>query len=154
MTPRDRGMARRALDRRLDAVRQSEDTFARPAGGWIKALREALGMSTAQFARRMGTHRSAAYVLEEHELDEGIRLSTLRRAADALGCRLVYALVPDESLQATVERRATALARARLGSVLQTMALEDQAVEEAEIAAQIDELARSLVDSRELWDEP
>ena len=154
MARQDLKIARRALDRRLDVVRRSEEALVRPTGGWIKAVRETLGMSTAQFARRMGTHRSAAYVLEEHELDEGIRLSSLRRAADALGCQLVYALVPAESLQATVQRRAVEIARARLGSVLQTMALEDQAVEESEVAAQIDELARTLVDSRDLWEEP
>jgi predicted DNA-binding mobile mystery protein A len=154
MARRDLRIARRALDRRLDVVRRSEEAFARPAGGWIKAVREALGMSTAQFARRMGTHRSAAYVLEEHELDEGIRLSSLRRAADALGCRLVYALVPEESLESTVERRAREIARARLGSVLQTMALEDQAIEESEVAAQIQEIARTLIDSRDLWEQP
>ena len=144
-------MARRSLDRRLSMIRPVTSAFAKPAGGWIKAIREALGMSGDQLARRLGVTRFAVRSLEQQERDEGIRLSSLRRAAEALDCRLVYAFVPNKSLENMVGDRAELVARRRLAGVQQTMALEDQALEDDELDAQTARLARTLTNSRDLW---
>ena len=153
MTTQDREMARRALDRRLSAIRPLSGSFAKPAGGWIKAIREALGMSGDQLAQRIGKTRFAVRSLEQQERNEGIRLSSLRRAAEALDCRLVYAFVPNDSLEDMVGRRAELVARRRLVSVQRTMALEDQALEDDELDAQVTQLAHTLINSRDLWAE-
>ncbi len=84
---------------------------ARPARGWIRAIRDALGMSSRQLATRMGQSQPAVSQLEHSEVDDRITLATLRRAADALECDLVYALVPRTTLDDTVRRRARSLAR-------------------------------------------
>lgn len=151
MTAQDREMARRSLERRLSTIRPLTTTFAKPAGGWIKAIREALGMSGNQLAGRLGVTRFAVRSLEQQERDEGIRLSSLRRAAEALDCRLVYAFVPNQSLEDIVGQRAELVARRRLAGVQQTMALEDQALEDDELNAQATRLARTLMSSRDLW---
>ena len=39
-------------------------------------------------------------------MDGGARLSSLRRAAEAMDCTLVYAFIPNSTLQQTVERQA------------------------------------------------
>lgn len=132
-------------------IRPVTSAFAKPAGGWIKAIREALGMSGDQLARRLGVTRFAVRSLEQQERDEGIRLSSLRRAAEALDCRLVYAFVPNKSLENMVGDRAELVARRRLAGVQQTMALEDQALEDDELDAQTARLARTLTNSRDLW---
>ena len=90
-------MARWALDQRTSQL-TDVGLPAMPAGGWIRAVREALGMSAPQFAERLGVARQTAQEQEQNEIDGSIRLSTLRRAAEALDCQLVYAFVPKPSL--------------------------------------------------------
>lgn len=144
--------ARRAIDRRVAGLANSDST-AVPAAGWIRAVRESLGMSAAQLGRRLGLTRQAVVSLEQSEVEGGIRLSSLRRVAEALDCRVVYALVPNTSLDEIVRRRASALATARLDRVDQTMLLEGQRLAEPESTEQRDALIASLIDSNGLWDE-
>ena len=49
MRSEDRALARKQLDKRLGLVRDT-DALTRPPRGWIKAIRESLGMTTAQLA--------------------------------------------------------------------------------------------------------
>ena len=70
----------------------------RPARGWVRAIRDALGMSSTELAARMGVTQSWIPAMERNEVDGSIRLDTLRRAADALDCDVVYTLVPRTSL--------------------------------------------------------
>jgi hypothetical protein len=65
---------------------------------------------------------------EKAEAADRISLSNLRRMAEAMGCELVYAIVPKSgSFQELAERRARSEATKRVLSVQHTMALEDQA---------------------------
>lgn len=108
-------------------------------------------MSSADLASRLGTSRQAVLQMERSEADGSIRLDTLRRAAEALDCRLVYALVPNQSLEETVDRRAREVAAEELGRVRNTMALEDQAVDAGDDNWLVDELVDELKKSRRLW---
>jgi predicted DNA-binding mobile mystery protein A len=81
-------------------------TLARPPRGWVRAVRDALGMSAAALAARLGTTAGAVTRLEQSEAADKIRLDTLRRAADELGCDLVYLLVPRHPLSDVVAERA------------------------------------------------
>src|ERR1700689_487956 len=80
--------------------------FTPPVRGWIKAIREALGMSSAQLAKRMGIKQPTLTEIEQSELRGTIQLTTLRRGAEAMECTLVYALVPKKSLETTVRDQA------------------------------------------------
>ncbi len=125
----------------------------RPSGGWIRAVRTSLGMSVRQMAERMGITQQSAARLEKNEINDAITLKSLRKAAEALDCRLVYALVPNEgSLRDIVRRRALRKARDIVAPVDHSMMLEAQGVGDMqERTAQIaDELARNP-DIR-LWD--
>ncbi|VAX03953.1 hypothetical protein MNBD_GAMMA20-319, partial [hydrothermal vent metagenome] len=93
MRPKERAVARRQLDKRLNLLRDSE-SFVRPSRGWIKAIREALGMTTTQLAKRLGVVQSRTVAIEQAEAKGSITLNSLEKAANALDCRLVYALVP------------------------------------------------------------
>jgi len=134
---------------------RSADLPTRPPSGWLKAIREALGMPATQLAKRLGVVTSTATRLEASEADDTISLATLRRAAEALGCELHYALVPKQSLAGTLESRATTLARQRMAAVSHTMALEAQATSKNTVAKQTRSLAESLLKGsrRELWRE-
>ena len=139
--------ARTALDARL--ARFNPADFAAPRGGWIRAIRDALGMPAVELGRRLNVTHSAVFELERSERAGTIKLNSLRRAAEALDCTLVYALVPKRGLDATVRTQAEGIADDELSHVEQTMALEDQAVDVTARAR--DELVQQLLDTRGLW---
>ena len=113
MRVEDRTAARRQLAKRLNLLRNS-DALTRPSRGWIRAIREALGMTTAQLAKRIGVSQPRAVAIENAEKKGSISLNSLERAAHALDCRLVYALVPRRPLKELVTERAERLASKRL----------------------------------------
>lgn len=114
------------LDRALAPLRSLQ--LPRPPKGWIRAIREALGVSSGELAERMKTNRSLVVQQEKAESEDRITLKSLRAYADALDCDLVYAFVPRaETLQELVDARARAAAKANVPGVEHTMALENQA---------------------------
>ena len=123
--------------------------LARPPRGWVRAIREALGMSAATLSERLGTTAGAVTRLEQSEAADRIRLDTLRRAADALGCDLVYLLVPRRPLTAVVRDRARELAHHQIIATEQTMRLEDQAT--GKTSEMEDRLTEQLVERGGLW---
>ena len=106
-------------------------------------------MSAADLAERMGISGASVRSLEEKEVAGGIRLSSLRRAAEAMDCTLVYALVPNRSLRETVEAQARDVLRRQMSRVRQTMALEAQ--ESATLPAAHEVQVQAIIDSRGLW---
>jgi predicted DNA-binding mobile mystery protein A len=113
-----------------------------PVRGWIKAIRKSLGMTTAQLAKRLGIKQPSVVAMEQSEIKGSIELATLRRVAEALDCRLVYAFVPKTTLEQAVRERAGAWARRRRAAVEHSMLLENQKVEERDFAARLDEIVR------------
>ncbi|MBK8840867.1 MAG: helix-turn-helix domain-containing protein [Hyphomonadaceae bacterium] len=97
-------LAAQQLDRRFSEIRETLREAERPARGWIKAIREALGMTTAQLAARMGVAQPRITELEKREAGRVVTLQSLERAAEALDCRLVYILVPNDSLEGPAKR--------------------------------------------------
>lgn len=147
--PSQHKLARSALDHRLQQWREAPTP---PVRGWLRAIREALGMSTTDVALRLGTSRQGVSYIERAEADGSISLETLRKAAAALDCRLVYALVPNAPLEEIVDRQARHVAEAELGHVRQTMLLEDQIVDDPKVDEHLlNHLAEEIKDSRRLW---
>jgi predicted DNA-binding mobile mystery protein A len=142
--------ARQNLDRRFAGM-PAAASFAPPVRGWIKAVREALGMTSAQLANRLRVSQPTVVAMEQSEAKGTIQLATLRRVAKTLDCALVYALVPNRSLEAMVRDQAREVARRRLQSVDHTMFLENQQVNPADLEAQIDAFVRDMP-TRTLWD--
>jgi len=145
-----RRTARRRLDQRLVGL----DLGQRPPRGWIRAIREALGMTTGELGLRMGLTQSRVSQIERSEEIGSIRLDTLERAARALCCQVRYVFVPNEPLEDMVQRQARLRAQAEVDAVSHTMALEDQAPEADVLDAQVKELAERFVDGRHLWERP
>src|SRR5215813_8399297 len=88
------------LDERLKEI-GPVSRYMPPVKGWIRAVREALGMTAEQLGRRLGVKQSSVVALEQSEAKGSIELATLRRVAEALDCTLVYALVPNKPLEQT-----------------------------------------------------
>lgn len=147
-TPLKAKRAREALDQRLVSF-GPPSRYAPPRLGWVRAIRDALGMTAADLAIRMGVTGPAVRSLEKKELDGGARLSSLRRAAEAMDCTFVYAFIPNGSLQQTVERQAGTILEERMKRVRQTMALEAQEGEPtpSSVRTQLE----ALISSGRLW---
>jgi predicted DNA-binding mobile mystery protein A len=126
--------------------------YSPPVRGWIRAVREALGMTTAQLAKRLGVKQPSVVAIEQSEAKGTMELATLRRVAEALDCTLVYALVPNRPLQVTVRDRARAFLRRRQGPVEHSMLLEDQKAKGKDSEARLDEIVRET-NPRLFWDE-
>jgi predicted DNA-binding mobile mystery protein A len=115
------------LDRNLEPFRAARKV-SRPQRGWLRAVREAAGISAAELARTLGVSRQLPLQLEKWEADDRITLRSLRRVAAALDCDLVYGLVPKTgTLQELAENRLRSQAEKNVLSVEHSMALEDQA---------------------------
>ncbi len=145
-----RDLRLKQLDRSLAAYRAARAT-PRPLKGWIRALRQALGVSSGELARRLGTSRQLPLQMEKAEAEDRITLKSLRAAANALDCDLVYALVPRaDTMQELIEGRARADAQKHVIGVEHSMALENQAagnIEEA-VAAETRRIIRKHGSSR------
>ncbi|MDA0700711.1 MAG: mobile mystery protein A [bacterium] len=148
-------LARKHLDSllrqaQLDGLRQ------RPPKGWIRAIRDALGLTVRQLARRMGKNHSVVVRLEGSEVADTITLGSLRAAAEAMDCTLVYAIVPNRPLALTVRQRASAVADAHLARIHHTMRLENQALDRDDLVDQRERLIESILGrgGSRLWDDP
>ncbi len=142
--------SRQRLDERFQQFSQIT-RYEVPARGWIKAIRESLGMTTAQLAKRLGIRQPSVVAIEQSETKSTIELATLRRVAEALDCRLVYTLVPKTTLELSVRDRARAFARRRRAAVEHSMLLENQEVDERDFEARLDEIVHDT-NPRLFWD--
>lgn len=142
--------ARRHLDGCFESVR-ALGGIGRPNAGWIRAIRDALGMSGTELAGRMGVSQQVVSEIERSERQSTVRLSTLERAAEAMSCELVYALVPRESLSDSVRAQARRRAERHLARVAHHGRLEDQEVSAQEFSAQIEDLTDWFAERRGLW---
>jgi predicted DNA-binding mobile mystery protein A len=116
------------LERTLVPFLQAREV-PRPAKGWIRAIREASGVTLLELATRMKGSLSLAAQFEKSEAEYRITLNSLKQVAGALGCDLVYALVPRQgTLHELAEHQAAEAATADVLAVEHTMALENQAV--------------------------
>ena len=144
--------ASRALERRLAPWRALKpSSTAPPAGGWVRAIRDVLGMSAAELATRLSVSQVAFTKLEASERAGGARLSTLTRAANALGCDLVYAFVPRAALEDQIRAQAERVLMRDFEGVANSMRLENQVVSADAARDTRDELIAKISSQRGLW---
>ncbi len=111
-------------------------------------------MTQAQLARRLNISRQSVQDFESAEAERRITLESLARVARAMGCRLVYAVTPEEgSLDKMRTRRAEVVADRLLKPTGHSMKLEAQGVPDRESKRQRKLLVESLLQDspRKLW---
>jgi len=125
-----------------------------PHVGWVKTIREALGMSIRQLAKRTELSKTSIASAESNEAKGSIKLDSLQRLAHGLDCELVYALVPRESLRYTLKKQVERKAEILVGSVSDSMDLEAQGVSDKERQRQLEEIADEILNNRGrgFWD--
>lgn len=155
-------LARRQLSTAMKQYLGPAANAPTPRKGWVAATREALGMSARDLGARLGIAPSNISRLEKREREGTITLDALRKAAAALDCEVVYAIVPrkarqapdgsDNLLDAIILKHARDAAADDLKRVGKTMALEDQAIGRDSLDAQVEARAAQLAeDPRRVW---
>lgn len=151
--------------RLVDAVAGKVSGVSAPKGGWIAAVRKALGMSGAQLARRLGVTNAAVYQHERSEPEGAITLRQMEKMAQAMGCRFVYAIVPharaedaqaeDGRVEDVLRRQARAKAEALVLRASGHMALEQQALPPERLQEEIERMTEDLLRNPppDFWEE-
>lgn len=118
----------------------------RPPEGWIASVRKALGISAAQLGRMVGRTRANVSAAERSEQNDRITLQTMQTLAEAMGCKLVYAIVPAQgTIEDVLKARARMKAREIVSRASTHMALEKQSLTSGQIDDQIERLALDLL---------
>lgn len=126
-----------------------------PRVGWVKTIRNALGVSTSHLADRLQCSRSNISAIEQREQHGKITLETLEEIAQAMNCKLVYALVPIESIEALRKKQAIKVATKKIQQSNHSMRLEDQGLNEQQLIEKQNRLVQDLLEnnSTHLWDD-
>jgi predicted DNA-binding mobile mystery protein A len=128
---------------------------AMPPTGWVKAIRNAIGMSMLQLGNRLSITKQSVQDIERREKDGSITIKALKETARALDMQLVYGFVPnDGSLEALIDRKAKELATHIVQRTSNTMKLEDQENSKQRIEKAIEERATIIKNEmpKTLWD--
>lgn len=147
-------LARRQLDAKLECFRPLKN-IKPPRKGWIRAIRDALGMTGDQLARRISANKQRVARIESDESQGRVTIKTLRRVAEGLDCVFVYGFVPRTSLEETVRNRAMFVASKRMDRVSRTMELEQQGLDNREQEIILQDVTEQLMDNstKTLWND-
>lgn len=149
--------------RKLKRVREQLDetlkiftvanSVARPVRGWIRAIRDAIGMNMRQLADRLGVSQSRIVKIEQDELSGALTIKTLEKIADKLDCVFVYGFAPRSTLENTVRNQAACLARERMNTISHHMYLEAQELTNHHSKAAFESIVEEILESpSKLWD--
>ncbi len=142
----------RELDEAAMAMRVARGA-AKNVQGWLRTVRREVGITVTEVKKQMGASKTEVLRLERAEERERITLRTLRRAAEALGCDLVYGLAPKKG---TLAARAADTAAGREQRRVETLERRDERKrerrrEEARQRWNTEETARLEEEWREYW---
>ena len=142
------------VDRKIHQLRKIEE-LSIPSSGWVKAIRQSLGMSLRQLGLKMGITAQSVKEIEERELNETISIRVLKQFSHSLNMKFIYGFIPqDKSLEDMIERRAMEIATSIVSRTSMNMKLEDQENSAERIKKAINEKASEikLEIPKYLWD--
>ncbi len=127
-----------------------------PPTGWIRALRGSLGLSIRQLAERVGVHHGSINQIEKREPFKKVTLESLEKVAQAMDCKVIYAVVPKNlnlSIDEIIEHNANRAAGQILEKVAHTMQLESQGTSKKLKQQAVRDLVRQMIDSNDprIW---
>ncbi len=154
MKAKHKKLVREQLDETLKQLRPVK-TLTIPGKGWVRAIRDALGMTGRQLATRLGVNKQRVARIEQDEKLGRVKLNTLRNVAEAMNCTFVYGFVPKISLEQTIRNRAGIVAKKRMARSDQTMRLEKQELTTVEKEKALNSLIEDIVNTmpKSLWDD-
>ena len=138
----------RALDKKTSDLKSAKNIVSQPSA-WIKTVREAIGMTVSQLAARLGVTQPRITKMESNE--DNLKLSTMKKVAEAMNCEFVYYFKPRTTFQNLVDEQAQKKAAEVLKTVNVNMALENQEIAEDEA---VKDFASDLINTKikQIWD--
>ena len=138
----------RALDKKTFDLKSAKNIVPQ-SSGWIKTVREAIGMTVSQLAARLGVTQPRITKMESNE--DNLKLSTMKKAAEAMNCEFVYYFKPRTTFQNLVDEQAQKKAAEVLKTVNVNMSLENQEIAEYEV---VKDFASDLINTKikQIWD--
>jgi predicted DNA-binding mobile mystery protein A len=154
MTGKQKKLAREQLDETMKSF-ESLKTMSAPRKGWIRAIRDTLGMTGVQLAKRLKVNQQRVARIEQDEVLGKVTLNTMQNAAEAMDCVFVYGVVARDGLEQIVRRQAVPVAKKRMARSNQMMRLERQELSEADKAKAMQTIIDEIVETmpKSLWDE-
>ncbi len=154
MRRKQKKLAREQLDQTMKSF-ESLKAMSVPRKGWIRAIRDALGMTGEQLAKRLNVNQQRVARIEQDEKLGKVTLNTMQSTTEALDCMFVYGLVPRTSLEQTVRNQAKLVAEKRTARSNQMMRLERQELSQKEKEKALRDLITEITDTmpKSLWDE-
>lgn len=144
-------LIRLQLDKQFDDIRHILK-FDRPLLGWIKTLRNALGMTSAQLAKRMNISQARISSIESAEIEGSVTLNKMQETAKALNCKFVYFLIPENSLDDIVKAQAMKAVIESHKNVAHSMGLENQSVKKEQEFIEAEAEALIFEESNKIWE--
>ena len=126
-----------------------------PPIGWIKAIRNGIGMSMEQLGKKLSITKQGVMDIEKREKEGAITIKSMQEIAKAIDMQFVYGFVPVAgSLDQMIEMRALEMARKIVQRTSTTMKLEDQVNSKERIEKAIKERATEIINKtpKILWD--
>jgi len=140
---------------KINQAYQRFSDFSMPPSGWLRMLRHSLGMSGTQLAKRLGVTKARISKVEQDELTASVTLKTMQKMAQAMNCRFVYAMVPQNDIDSIIKDRACEKANKQINRASIQMALENQSLNKEQLTFAINQLTAELVKKMpsDLWDD-
>jgi predicted DNA-binding mobile mystery protein A len=126
-----------------------------PPIGWIKAIRNGIGMSMEQLGKKLSITKQGVMDIEKRENEGAITIKSMKEIAMAMDMQFVYGFVPKAgSLEQMIETRALEIASKIVERTSTTMKLEDQANSKERVEKAIKERASEIINKtpKILWD--
>ncbi len=150
----DKKLIREQLDFKLEMLKNLYNGIL-PTTGWIKSIREALGMTTSDLAKRVKLDQSRITRLENSEIEGDLKISSMKKIAEGLNMKFVYGFVPSESLEKIVQDQARKIAMKKLEKLDHTMRLEGQELSQAAKNKDLEDMIQKILhnESKGFWKE-
>ena len=98
-----------------------------PPIGWIKAIRNGIGMSMEQLGKKLSITKQAVMDIEKREKEGAITIKSMQEIAKVIDMKFVYGFVPNAgSLEQMIETRSLEIATKIVQRTSTSMKLEDQ----------------------------
>ena len=117
-----------------------------PKEGWLRTVRTALGMSGTQLAKKLGVTKARVSKAEQDEPHGSVTLKTIQTMAQAMDCKVVYAIVPKQNVEDVIKERAIGKARSQVQAASTHMALEAQSLSKEQLEFEIERIAAQIMD--------
>jgi predicted DNA-binding mobile mystery protein A len=142
------------LNEKIDQLTGLQHVIVPPIG-WIKAIRNGIGMSMEQLGKKLSITKQGVMDIEKREKEGAITIKSMQEIAKAMDMKLVYGFVSNAgSLEQMIETRAIEMAKKIVERTSNTMKLEDQANSKERIEKAIKERASEIINNtpKILWD--